>query len=450
MPISLPSDVLGEVFAWYGLSEDLYHPLETLLLVSRSWHDTALLNRGIWARFNIEVGHLKSMDIWKTRLQRRLDRIGPTTLLDISIRNVCSIPNHPCASEYLNENVPKGNERSSAVILNACSVRYFMIEILKDFNGHKGSLAKRWRSLHLCFGNQEWIYKHAGWVDHLGFALDALFYPTPALETLTFGYLNPSGDSRRKNPFLPFSPNLRTCTLSNYPFSSYPDMSAAREVTIIRTVHQGRHTKHPMIPLGNAVEKLVLGLTANDGCTLPASLPRLRNVEIGRDGLWCNLDSVQAPLLSQVTLRIQGRRFLFTIFSRVSFLSTVTHLTILDEVSALTIDTHKFTLCLILQSILSLVHLEADKSALEGILGLVRDSRDGSMNPGGTIGKVDPTDCPFSCRRVCVSCVEKRGDAEISSDMDSWTAFFRILRTSTMYTQNPDIADMIEGLERPQ
>ncbi|CCA74374.1 hypothetical protein PIIN_08327 [Serendipita indica DSM 11827] len=447
MVTSLPCDVLGEIFAHYALSEDLFHPLETLLLVSRFWHEAALIYGEIWATFNIEIGNYKSIHIWRTRVGRRLARVGPTRLLDITIRNVYSVPNHPSASDFLNGNRMNQKEPISNLSHNIYQVRHFMLDFLQDLNGRDGSLTWRWRSLHLYFGDHPWNYDRGSSSEVTRFSWKVLSYPTPALESLTLEYIETNGnDRRRRHPLLPFSPNLRTCTLSEYSFSFYPDISAAREVTIIHPRHLQNTTNRPRFKLGMAVEKLVLGLPFNGEWTLPQTLPQLRSIEVGKGGPQCNLEDLKAPHLTQATLRIQNAFFLPNTLLKVSFLSAVTHLTILDEASTLILPAPRLSISRILSAILSLVHLRTNEAALRGVLALVKDSRSPQTNPDGTFGDVDLSTCPFQLRRLRVSCVEFEGDAEISSDMDSWVAVFRILRASTLYTQNPDIAKMIEGL----
>ncbi|CCA74375.1 hypothetical protein PIIN_11795 [Serendipita indica DSM 11827] len=381
MPISLPPDLLGEIFGYYAISEDLKYPLETLLLVSRSWHEAARIHGGIWASFNIELGNYKSIDLWRTRLPRRLSLAGPTRPLDITVRNVYSISGHPFASEFLSRKDYNQPESPEQLARGVYQVRHFMLDLLQDLNGRDGSLAWRWRSLHLYFGDHPWTYSTG----------------------------NNSG------------------------------------VTRFSWKHLQNTTKRPLVPLGKGVEKLILGFPFNGEWKIPNYLPRLWSIELGGDGPRCHLQSVQAPNLSHATLRIQSASFLPTVLSHVAFLSTITHLTILEEEAAF-LSTQRRIAYRLLSAMLSLVEVRTNEPGLRGILLLVRDARNQKTNVDMITGEVELSTCPFQLRRVRVSCVDCEGDVEISSDMDSWEVALQILRSSSLATQNPHIAKMIEGL----
>jgi hypothetical protein len=59
----LPFDILAEIFDHYGEEESLSYPLETLLLVCRTWNEAASSHRGLWGRIKIELNHFRTFKI---------------------------------------------------------------------------------------------------------------------------------------------------------------------------------------------------------------------------------------------------------------------------------------------------------------------------------------------------------------------------------------------------
>jgi F-box-like len=84
----LSFDVLGIIFSYYAQEETIFHPLETLLLVCKSWNEAALGHRALWTRLAIHIKHSPSHKIWKTRLPLRLERSGTSLPLHIDLRNM--------------------------------------------------------------------------------------------------------------------------------------------------------------------------------------------------------------------------------------------------------------------------------------------------------------------------------------------------------------------------
>jgi F-box-like len=53
----LPLDVLEEIFLFYQVHEDVFYPLEMLLLVCKVWSMAALGCRSLWSNFKIHISH---------------------------------------------------------------------------------------------------------------------------------------------------------------------------------------------------------------------------------------------------------------------------------------------------------------------------------------------------------------------------------------------------------
>lgn len=67
----LPFDVHFQIFEDYLLKEATTHPVETLLLVCKSWAQAALEDARLWSKFAIEP---KDLAFWSSCITRRLGR----------------------------------------------------------------------------------------------------------------------------------------------------------------------------------------------------------------------------------------------------------------------------------------------------------------------------------------------------------------------------------------
>jgi hypothetical protein len=88
----LSFDVLGLIFSHYTEEENIGYPLETLLLVCRSWSNAALGHRALWNNLRIIIGHEPTISMWKARLPLRLARCALHSPLDIMLRNQLDSP----------------------------------------------------------------------------------------------------------------------------------------------------------------------------------------------------------------------------------------------------------------------------------------------------------------------------------------------------------------------
>jgi hypothetical protein len=76
----LSFDILFQVFDHYAELETVKYPLETILLVSRTWNEAASTYRALWGRINVNLTNDSELHMWKIRLPLRLQRSGATPL----------------------------------------------------------------------------------------------------------------------------------------------------------------------------------------------------------------------------------------------------------------------------------------------------------------------------------------------------------------------------------
>ena len=108
----LPFDVLGDIFMFYAQQETIDCPIETLLLVCKSWHTAALGHRALWGQFRIHIGHRPPTHQLLVGVMRRLERSGGTVPLDIELRDLLG----RCASPFMEDFEYQEVDQSSSLI----------------------------------------------------------------------------------------------------------------------------------------------------------------------------------------------------------------------------------------------------------------------------------------------------------------------------------------------
>jgi hypothetical protein len=203
-------DVLGIIFAYYAEEETVEYPVETLLLVCRSWNEAARSYHTIWSRINVCIGHRHTFTSCLAYAKRRLEYSGLSTPLDITIKVRLDIP------ENQRKHVPSSRKTYGAAYL-AC-------QILRTLAGEDGAECHRWRSLNLDTGKASGIpFTLFGKVE---FSLKPLTYPMPSLESIALAHLELPG------PILPICPSLTSAELVDVQFSSLPIMNALRRIEL--------------------------------------------------------------------------------------------------------------------------------------------------------------------------------------------------------------------------
>jgi hypothetical protein len=182
---TIPFDILCNIFECYAPMETPDHPLETLLLVCRSWTYTAIHHTRIWSNFTIHLRVPNDLKIWETRVTRRLARCSPAALFDISIT--------------------EGPPVIYTLEFTMCWSISTYQRILSFLAGADNELVPRWRR-----------FKAATILNRSSGAHRYLGLPTPKLEVLEWSKAGIS------DPFVPHAPLLKTFRAHNNYMVSLP------------------------------------------------------------------------------------------------------------------------------------------------------------------------------------------------------------------------------------
>ncbi|KIM30074.1 hypothetical protein M408DRAFT_304098 [Serendipita vermifera MAFF 305830] len=207
--LNIPFDVLEQIFMHYSSNETIHHPLETLLLVSRSWNAAATNYPTLWANnLKIHVGHEPTTRIWKARLPRRLARCGPLAPLSIDVQNHLDVPPVESISTY--ERLSRDDEDDDSDGGDACEcvhpAREFIAQALETLAGPKGALCVRWKSVKLDLGHYPWICVGDERI------AQTLSYSMPSLENLVLQNVHLSDECTNVQVF-PNTPALTAVSL---------------------------------------------------------------------------------------------------------------------------------------------------------------------------------------------------------------------------------------------
>jgi hypothetical protein len=294
----LPFDVLNEIFDFYAEEETVYHPLETLLLVCRSWSGAATNHRLLWARLKICIGYGPSQKMWLTRLPRRLERSGEYAPLEIELRQLPQFdplypdpdPLHashfPEAEECNHPTHPECGCSSSA---QATSKRLF-----KMLAGTDGELCKRWRSLSI-FGFYAFLHVS------LWFS-----YPTPILAVLRYEQLA----ILENNYLLPFPslPSLHVLHVVGCPYIPLPKLDSIRELVLDSPAYLvPRPPGFSDLHTATKLERLTIKFSFEQynipaPYRFPDSLPNLEFLSFEGNQMPTNIATFQAPNLRCLSL----------------------------------------------------------------------------------------------------------------------------------------------------
>jgi hypothetical protein len=211
----LPYDVLYEIFDYYAKEESEDYPLETLLLVCRSWNEAALNHRLLWTWLDIPLHHICTVKLWLTRLPRRLERAGERVPLEISLgrhEEQRRYRDKPFICRVCKEYNP-GNPYYEKPDFYIHAKR-----LLTMLTGTDGELCKRWKSLTLRSINR-------------GDFLCHLSYPTPMLTMLRYEQISTLTAGIGK-PILPSLPSLHTLHVVECKHLLLPKLDSIREFVV--------------------------------------------------------------------------------------------------------------------------------------------------------------------------------------------------------------------------
>ena len=369
----LPFDILGLVFTHYAQEETIWRPLETLLLVCRSWSLAALGHRALWSNFRIYLGHDETSITWNARLPLRLDRCESECLLDIDIRNILDLPNE--------EDAPEETQSDESYVPWTCDptvrqmdpdaecvcfgvARECAESTLHTLAGLHGSLSARWRTLRLHLGQR-------GLRVGSKLLADALSHPTPNLTDLQFDQVCVGTESSGID-ILPHATRVSRLIFLDCSFPSFPIFPGVVEASIGGNYIHPLDDGTPVLRTATQIQDLRLLISTNSMIALPPAMHQLRTLSIEGTMFPPDLEVAEMPRLESISSWCAGDNLLFTILNckgidigkikaislspRDAFLSEADYVPIADSLLEL------------LRQAKSLTHLSASGRLLEAIL----------------------------------------------------------------------------------
>jgi hypothetical protein len=263
----LPFDILCIIFEQYAKFDDRFTPLETLLLVSKSWHNTALHERRLWSSFEIHIRHIEDLDYWNACVTRRLNRCPPPVLFDI----------HVCIeSSY------------GLPYTRACDT------LLMQLAGESGEVARRWRRFVLndpSFYIPESVLKRC------------LSFPTPNLEDIRLEYYYVQGGSA----FLPDTSSLRIFHLTGHEIPILPNLANTTDLSICVGGVWGEFNEQAIAKATNLV---TMKIDTMSPFKLTATYKQLRTLKLEGVLYKGSLSAFSAPTLTNLMLAlVAGNNF---------------------------------------------------------------------------------------------------------------------------------------------
>lgn len=291
--MDFPFDVLGIIFDYYLDNETIYFPLETMLLVCRSWNVAAVGHRNLWGRLKIYIGHSQTQDIWRSRLPRRLERAGDSTLLEIDLRSMLGSSNPQPRLQLAGFDLCSRRKRDEFGRLS-CGCAFAAHDTIKGLlgilTGPHGELCHRWKSLYLFLTPYIVLQKE-------------LAYPTPNLEAV---WLEQPAIAHGLS-ILPSIPKLETFEIFRISFSTLPKVENVRNLVILDLCSWSVDLSN--LKTAIKVETLTIGARELPGqnpipYSLPQFLPHLFSMSFIGDHLPSNLNKVQAPNIRRLSLTL--------------------------------------------------------------------------------------------------------------------------------------------------
>lgn len=262
MAATLPFDILYNVFNYYAEFDHPSTPLETLLLVCKSWLGAAISHQGLWSTFKIQIQRHQDVKYWESCVKRRLARGSTHTLLDIDI------------SRGISRRIPK-----DWTISYACNC------LLSTLTGPSGEVSLRWR---------RFVVGYTFMFVQTDLLVRSLSFPTPNLEE--FGICGLRGD----HAILPDTRSLKVFDAVGLAIPRLPDLTKVTNLTIYANRQEGLDEK--AVNLVVNVTKMAIRNWAR--FKLAATYPRLQSLSIeGTISEHC-LVAFSAPNLNEIVLAV--------------------------------------------------------------------------------------------------------------------------------------------------
>jgi hypothetical protein len=261
----LPFDILCMIFEQYAKFDNRFIPLETLLLVSKCWHNTALRAIRLWSSFEMHIRHIEDLYYWDACIMRRLNRCPPPVLLDI------------CIDIRFNLQDNKG-----------CDT------LLMQLAGKSGEVAKRWR---------RFVLNDPSFCIPGGVLKQCVSFPTPNLEDFRLDYVRIRGDLA----FLPDAPSLRIFHLTGRDIPMLPNLSSATDLSICVGGVWGGFNEQA---IAKAINLVTMKIDGRAPFKLTATYKRLRSLHLEGRLSEGSLSTFSAPILTNLTLALaEGKGF---------------------------------------------------------------------------------------------------------------------------------------------
>lgn len=303
----LPFDILGMIFAEYAKEETFQYPLETLLLVCLFWNHAAIGHRSLWTSFRIYLGHQPTSRVWTTRLPLRLARCGPTSPLDIDLRNLLDTQESEEMSEISDgsevlhsDSCPVAGDRVFTGGECTCysEARACVDNLLQVLAGQHGNTCPRWRTLTLDLGHHEGEHRRTG-NQHLA---NALCHPTPMLTALSLRCVR-LGTEYLSSGLFPNTALVRELSIVDCNLPSLPNPENVTRATIGWKEPQFSYQNLSTFRSATKVRKLALLTDYLSDIGLPPEMPDLRVLEIDGPDVPQDLMTSKTPQLVHLALR---------------------------------------------------------------------------------------------------------------------------------------------------
>jgi hypothetical protein len=211
----LPFEILFMIFEFYSIWDGVNDPLEKLLFVCKSWSTAARQHKYLWRSFRINTFLYDGLRFWSSRIPRRLDLCGESTLLDVDLWSLSALFT--------------SKERANLVL-----------KITKSLIGEDFCLVRRWR--HLCLVDQSSEFREL-WAQ-------ALSQPTPNLRSFFVDKMV------FRIPILPSAPLLEEFNIINCSFELCSSLEQLKTLRLEGNIGQIRNLENMV--RSNRLESLEL------------------------------------------------------------------------------------------------------------------------------------------------------------------------------------------------
>ncbi|KIM28525.1 hypothetical protein M408DRAFT_23581 [Serendipita vermifera MAFF 305830] len=216
----LSFDIITLIFMEY--EETAEYPLETLLLVCKTWKDWCLQSPLLWSTLNIIFETEQDAKRWASMVPKRLARSGTAAPLHITISNdyedAHTHRGPSGASRYPVCPLITKAEGVDSYVFCYCLDRMaeYIGPIMESLAGLEGNLCHRWTTMHL----------HLRLMGRL-VSFPALAYPTPNLRVLTLEGVNAKSGALN---ILPSTPSLYDLSILDSEWGKPPGVSGLTQI----------------------------------------------------------------------------------------------------------------------------------------------------------------------------------------------------------------------------